>query len=64
MDTITESAMGIGMALEGGMGFIHCNSSIEVQARRVKNVKGHRNGFITSPVIFKPTNPLSDVDAI
>ena len=39
MDTVTESAMGIQMAREGGMGIIHKNQPAERQASEVDRVK-------------------------
>ena len=62
MDTVTESAMAAGMALQGGLGFVHCHCSIADQAAFVRAVKSFQNGFIPQPACMKPDQPLSDLD--
>ncbi len=53
MDTVTESAMAIAIAREGGIGVIHKNMSIEDQARQVAIVKRAENGMIYHPVTIQ-----------
>ena len=54
MDTVTESAMAIALALEGGMGIVHKNMSIEQQTDEVVKVKRSANGIIIDPATLPP----------
>ncbi len=54
MDTVTEAALAIALAQEGGIGIIHKNLSIEAQAREVEKVKRSEHGIITSPITLPP----------
>ena len=60
MDTVTESAMAIAIAREGGIGVIHKNMSIEEQARQVSIVKRAENGMIYHPVTIRKGSKVKD----
>ncbi len=60
MDTVTESALAIALAQEGGIGIIHKNLSPEVQAREVAKVKRSANGVIEDPVTLDPDDTIGD----
>ncbi|MHC4195855.1 MAG: IMP dehydrogenase [Planctomycetota bacterium] len=61
MDTVTESALAIALAQEGGIGIIHKNLSIEQQKREVAKVKRSENGVILDPVTITPNEPVKKV---
>lgn len=54
MDTVTESAMSIALAQEGGLGVIHKNMSVERQVEEVRKVKRSANGIILNPATLPP----------
>ena len=64
MDTVTESALAIAIAREGGMGVIHKNMSIDQQAENVDKVKRSEHGVISDPFFLSPENSVSDADAL
>lgn len=64
MDTVTESALAIAMARQGGIGIIHKNMSIEQQAGEVDRVKRSESGVITNPFSLTPNHTVADADAL
>ncbi len=61
MDTVTESALAIALAREGGIGIIHKNLSIAEQANEVHLVKRAESGVVTSPYTVSPSDTVAEV---
>ena len=61
MDTVTESALAIALAQEGGLGVIHYNMTIDQQVREVDKVKRSESGVINDPVTLGPDEPVETV---
>ncbi len=59
MDTVTESALAIALAQEGGLGVVHKNMSPQIQALEVEKVKRSENGVITDPVTLSPEDSIA-----
>jgi IMP dehydrogenase len=64
MDTVTEAALAIALAQQGGIGVIHKNLSIEQQAEEVDKVKRSESGMIVDPVTIKPQATVSEALSI
>ena len=59
MDTVTEAALSIALAQQGGIGIIHKNLSIDDQCREVEKVKRSANGIIPDPVTLGPAERVA-----
>jgi IMP dehydrogenase len=60
MDTVTESRLAIAIAREGGIGVIHKNMSVDMQANEVDRVKRSEHGVIIDPIHLGPDDLISD----
>jgi IMP dehydrogenase len=60
MDTVTESRLAISLAQEGGIGILHKNLPIDVQAEEVDRVKRSEAGMIVDPVTMRPDQKIRE----
>lgn len=60
MDTVTEAALAIALAREGGLGILHKNMSIDQQSDQVRKVKRSENGLILDPVTLSPDATIGE----
>ena len=61
MDTVTESALAIALAQEGGLGIIHKNMTPQAQARQVASVKKYASGVVSDPITVSPGKTVREV---
>ncbi len=64
MDTVSEARLGIALAQEGGIAFLHKAMSIEQQAMEVDKVKKSESGMIVDPITIEPDQKIRDALAI
>ena len=64
MDTVTEAAMAMALAREGGIGIIHKNMSIEQQAEQIQRVKRSESGMILDPITLGLLSRVADALAL
>jgi IMP dehydrogenase len=64
MDTVTEAGLAIAMAQMGGMGIIHKNMSVTLQAEEVDKVKRSESGMIVDPITMFPDAKVADALAL
>lgn len=64
MDTVTESQLAIAMALEGGLGFIHKNMTVDQQALQVRKVKRSQSGMIIDPITLNINSTAREAENI
>ena len=60
MDTVTEADMAIALAQYGGIGVLHRNMDVDVQATAVRLVKRFESGMVVNPITMGPDQTLAE----
>ncbi len=60
MDTVTEADMAIALAQLGGIGVLHRNMDVEIQAAAVRLVKRFESGMVVNPITMTPDQTLAE----
>jgi IMP dehydrogenase len=60
MDTVTEADMAIVLAQLGGIGVLHRNLDVEIQATAVRQVKRFESGMVVNPITMSPKQTLAE----
>jgi len=61
MDTVTESALAIAMAQEGGIGIVHKSMTLEDQAKQVRKVKRFESGVVKDPITIEQSATVAEL---
>ena len=61
MDTVTEYEMAVLLELNGGLGVLHYNSTVDYQIEQLKRVKNYKSAFVRNPVCLRPDSTVHDV---
>ncbi len=64
MDTVSETALAIALAREGGLTILHKNQPIERQVDMVRKVKRSEAGMIVDPITLPLTATYGDAEAL
>jgi IMP dehydrogenase len=59
MDTVTESALAIALAQQGGLAVLHKNMGIEEQSQEVAMVKRFESGMVVDPITLSPNDTVA-----
>ena len=60
MDTVTESALAIAIAQEGGIGIVHKSMTLEEQAAQVRKVKRYESGIVKDPITIQQEASIAE----